>query len=1297
VVYIAADAGQSAAQLTGGGGPNVYYNHQRIQFTSVGEWYYVRINGVTAPSVAGKYFFKILLGNSADGFFGGEEGVNQAGAYGMSPTQFIPTENWPVLLVKGEIDPAIITGTIRYAGYNATLYSQPVQEAGKVWAQMTTRLDPYTGQQRPDLPLVNAVGYFNATADGHYEVEGVAPGIYDLYASAAGFPSTLIASGVTILKGQSLHFDGYLQPGAVIHGNVFSKHQFGDEPWPATTYVKIELYNAPTNNHIPDPSAGPPVSWSPLPCVAGGQERFFPKRDAGYCNDPRFGDNIAFPWHEYVPTNGYGSPSAPGGATVANGEVMTNHGFYQVASDGILGGGTGTPVNYGNLYTQDPMGVGPPQHWFVTGGTTTPFHFEFGVKGEYGAPQQLDGMVPQVYATWVNGLTPGRYYARAWIFRYVQSALDGSTFQEYYFDITPNEWAGDVSLPMDLRLSSWVNKTVHFHNVVNGITEDPIDTGAGEMAGVLCSPCTPGSAVVWSYNQTLLGYKGLYTDGLESGWQAGAFSDPTTLRHENDLDKAKLNQFAIETGRANIQFWGFNDTWSGENYGIPSGTYQPHIFVLGYIENSPVDSVSVTLSGNPTSISDHVYRGAGFNVTIYSIDWERPTVARNWIWGQWGDGQPPATSCGTNGCSVNSGQQPFQWGEGYVADGLWSSAPIVTPGSIENTKGRMNGQEIDVAIYNNGSLIDYVGDETSLLADTTPTSCLFQNDTTSFVQMCGGGWDVSVPGPGISPNAGGKGYLAYQGNTNDAFFGQELKRLGFVGGYASGSFWTLTQKKLGGNALAHYSPSAVPGTPDAVYNSAYAGFISLYPSALPTPQQYDLRAFTYGYIQDQDFSTYASSGQVGDMRINLIIGVNVTLDILFKKEHIITPTSDNMSARVRLFDDSGNLVGEWMSSEGTYVTGTGFARAADGTTQFPFNNLGDIPSGGGAVPYPKALNGYNYLPGGVTLLHVLMAGLPQVPAAGQNDAPDASFLPKGTYFMDPILAPGCDFENDCYNSPGTSWNNPGYFPNTGILGAPDYQGGWTAEVDFVNWYMNNSGTPELLASDSNGGTPTNTQFSSGPTPATTITSEALNGQFAQYYPPTDGLLMGESYHIIPGTTAKSGISLTEDLATNTAWNAVGWSVGHSMAPNHLGPYSQEGTWAISGAHNSGEASAIFEVDLNGFVSGNALAFSWAQEFRPLSWATVSIAGASGGVSFTQYTFDGMYQTYLPPGTYSFAISAPGFATQSWSVAVTSGQTGSGQDVYLQQSNIPVPEFSGIAVVAFSALAASLYLLRRRRK
>src|SRR5208282_6504741 len=112
-------------------------------------------------------------------------------------------------------------------------------------------------------------------AEGHYEVEGVASGVYTIYAQAAGFPTQVCASDVTILKGQSLHFDCYVQPGPVIHGNVFTKHQFGDEPWAAdtpvdeggigrftgNTYIKIEFYDAPTLSNIPDPSANL-VSWS---------------------------------------------------------------------------------------------------------------------------------------------------------------------------------------------------------------------------------------------------------------------------------------------------------------------------------------------------------------------------------------------------------------------------------------------------------------------------------------------------------------------------------------------------------------------------------------------------------------------------------------------------------------------------------------------------------------------------------------------------------------------------------------------------------------------------------------------------------------------------------------------------------------------------------------------------------------------------------------------------------------------------------------------------------------------------
>lgn len=1030
--------------------------------TGQDEWYYVRINEVTAPTVAGRYFFKMYM----------------VGADPQTDT-WVPVQNWPVVLVKGEIDPAVITGTIRYGGYNSSLYNQPIEEAGMVWAKMKTKLDPYTGNKLADCTTlspsdasakgcVDAVGYFNSTAAGHFEVEGVAPGIYDLYAEAAGYPQTIIASDVQILKGQSLHFDGFLNPGAVIHGNVFSKHQFGSEPWPESAYIKIELYNQPTSNHVP---TGTPVSWSPLPCVAGGQDSYVGGKDAAACGDPRTAAEIAFPW-QGVDTN------------------------------------LVTPVFAGTANSRDPAGVGPLQHWYVVAdGTNDLFHYEFGQKGMYGAPQTFDGHVPQIYATWVNGLTPGRYYARAWVFRYVQSAIDGSTFQEYPFDVTPQEWAGDVSLPLDLRLSSWVNKTVHYHNLPGTIMTSSINTGAQFLYGGLYDD----NGVLWSWNVTTIG--------------AAA----------NARDPAGLNEFCNTVGdpsfgSCNIQLWGFNDTWVGQNYGIPAGTYTPKVYTLGYLQQT-FEKVSVTLSGTPTLISDHLYRGVGFNITVYSIDWERPRVNRNWVW---------------------------------------------------------DGTDIEVGILQNGQLVSSECKEAcNGAAEPGASGVNVQNSTTYFQELDGGGRNVQA-----------------SDQANHAFFGLEgsshLNRL-VPGGYESQVEYVFVKGGTTTWKLTFYTPTAFD------------------------TGQYDFRGYTYGYIQDKSYSIYANKGQVADMKINLIIGVNVTLDILFKKEHIISPTQANMSSRVRLFDDTGHLVAEWMSSEGVYGNfTTGRAAAADNTL---------VPSTNGG-PFGSLTN---YVPGGVSLLHVNLAGLPNY---------------YGTY-GDPIVGAtnnGNDFEVDLQPLD--------YFPNAGILGYPDYTGGWTAEVDFVNWYLNNTGT----------------------TP--------------NYFPPVAGLLMGESFHVIPGTTAKSYISLTEDLAMDSTYG-----VGHSMAPNHLGPYSQQGVWSLNNAHLSGEASGIFEVDLNGYVTGSALAFTWSNEYRPVSWYSVQVVGADGK-SFNSYTNDGIYEFYLTPGSYTMTIAGPGITSQSATIAVSPGQSsgpGTGQNLYLEQSQIPVPEFSGIAVVAFSALAASLYLLRRRRK
>jgi hypothetical protein len=741
------------------------------------------------------------------------------------------------------------------------------------------------------------------------------------------------------------------------------------------------------------------------------------------------------------------------------------------------------------------------------------------MKGMFGAPRDLDGHVPQRYSTWVNGLTAGRYYVRAWVFRYVQSALDGATFQEYSFEVTPKEWAGDISMPLDLRISSWVNKTVHFHDNAGTIQTSTINTGAMFLVGSLTNTF---DNVMYSYNQTsILGVP---------KWRSGT---------------------------SYVTFYGLNDTWLGENYGIPAGTYKPKVAALGYLQQTQ-DLVSVTLSGTPILISNHLYRGAGFNFTVYSVDWERPRVNRNWVWWEQDIGIGIFTEPGHN----------------FLSEACYS---------CDGGRGMF-----------------------------MPT---IQELGTYWVEVMGRGLTIDPTGPFVSPN--------------HVFFGLEVK---YHWGPGLGGGGHDRETFIGGRMDNTGSGQFTIGS---ATNSWKLSFY--WPTAFDSGL-YSFQGWTYGYVQNKDFSVYVNKGQVADIKINLLIGVNITVDILFKKEHLISGTPYDMSARVRVFDDAGMLVGTWMSSEGVYAGPMApdpkVAVATDGTFAYPFGL------------------GFNFVPAGVEQLHVTIAGLPM----------DSFWVPQRTVYGDPVFTPSSgNFTLD--NWPFDYWSVPGaHFPNQGILGSPDYTGGWTVEVDFVNWY------PGAVS----GGWPVHV-----------------------FYPVVPGLLMGESFHIIPGTTAKSGISLTEDAALDP------YFLGHSMAPNHLGPYSQQGVWSLTNAHLSGETSAVYEVDLNGYLSGTALAFTWSNELRTLSWYTVTVTGAANGsIPFKSYTNDGIYEFYLTPGTYAMTLSGLGYkATPMGTIAVTDGQggfPGSGNNIGLPPSTTPIPEFSGIAIVAFSALAATLYLLRRKR-
>ena len=290
------------------------------------------------------------------------------------------------------------------------------------------------------------------------------------------------------------------------------------------------------------------------------------------------------------------------------------------------------------------------------------------------------------------------------------------------------------------------------------------------------------------------------------------------------------------------------------------------------------------------------------------------------------------------------------------------------------------------------------------------------------------------------------------GNTQGAWFGTEPLDEALAGHAAPGGYtgWTTGLPGTGYGTDPTVQSSMVGGfgfTTTVINNWHHVSYYK--PTALDSGQ-YCVAGWTYGYVQDKQFCVYANKGEVADIKVNLLIGVNVTLDILFKKEHIITPTPFNMSARVRVFDDSGVLQGEWMSSEGTYVTArTAQWRHQPHVANAPAAGLGlPVTGPGSGCPYPwdgglsgKVPIGFNYLPAGVTNLNVLIAGL----------APVATDTSTGTY-GDPVFANtaiNCDFEVDC-TGPGLGYPTP-WFVNDGISGAPDYTGGWTVETDFVNW------------------------------------------------------------------------------------------------------------------------------------------------------------------------------------------------------------------------------------------------------
>jgi len=179
---------------------------------------YIRVFNVTSPAVAGRYFFKVFVVVNGEHYS-------------------IGASNFPTLVVKADLNPAYISGVVRYGGPSRPeLYGSPLDASphpdGTILLPKGYGGVVYAEGLTAEGLRVEAKAYFNATCRGMYTLYGLAPGTYNITAQAAGFPPQRLGGVITVERGQSLEgFDIYLKEGKTVEGVLYSKHGYVETPW----------------------------------------------------------------------------------------------------------------------------------------------------------------------------------------------------------------------------------------------------------------------------------------------------------------------------------------------------------------------------------------------------------------------------------------------------------------------------------------------------------------------------------------------------------------------------------------------------------------------------------------------------------------------------------------------------------------------------------------------------------------------------------------------------------------------------------------------------------------------------------------------------------------------------------------------------------------------------------------------------------------------------------------------------------------------------------------------------------
>ncbi|MGQ9543430.1 MAG: carboxypeptidase-like regulatory domain-containing protein [Candidatus Bathyarchaeia archaeon] len=542
--------------------------------------YQIKINNMKAPSIAGKYFFKIFYTSTKQPYNSTalegllpvwqQQGKDPLSGYANNYFEKYDTfwpENYPVLLVKGEVDPGYITGTVRYCGhssyYYGYYYGSGVHTSGKVVAEGTA-IDPVTNQ--PLNRKVTAWGFFlgelpgqeedlkdrDKGSEGRYEIEGLAPGIYTLTAYAAGFVPRTLATQITVKAGQSIHgVDIYVCPAPKLQTKVYSKCPTGPVDWPE--YVTLDDLGDLSEVILPVVPGGADVRGTSTTAPDGLWYWFTEGAQTV---------KMKSIWADLMSD---GTKDFPGDYDT-DGEIAALKNKYGWAWQELVDA-NGTVVAWQD-FTFDITATGDKRAFGTFWGDPSCYS---------GIETGWDGHVPTFLADFTSGILPGTYRVRTWVFGYVQT-------REYTVTFPAVEFSGSAYIEMDLFKGGTIATTIHFHNQEMPSKTDP--------------------ASGW------LLVEAVDANGVVQAWTSSSVKDESektlTLRGESNA-------------------W----RYFGRIHGMPEGTYTIKAYLQHYVQQEfPQHTIQYCTSG---SMSFHMIKGAMIKTTVYSRDCQDPSQPVNWV------------------------------------------------------------------------------------------------------------------------------------------------------------------------------------------------------------------------------------------------------------------------------------------------------------------------------------------------------------------------------------------------------------------------------------------------------------------------------------------------------------------------------------------------------------------------------------------------------------------------------------------------------------------------------------------